>query len=1037
MTKISILSEFSTQQVADAARTLYHIEGRVQRLNGERDLNFLIDSGEQQFVFKISHQTENVAMLECQHIVFQRLSQTARHKAGRLQMPKTIQSRNGKPFESIISARGHKHLCRMVSFISGRLLSAVNPQTPALLENLGETVGEIDLALVDFKHPAIERALLWNMNDAISTLKQCKPLLDDDERIELIDYFQNRFAERVMPVADKLRFGAIHNDVNDHNVIVTGSKYEQQRVKGVIDYGDMVYSWIAVDPAVAAAYAMLDKPHPLDVAASVIKGYHRKFPLSEVEISVLFELMCMRLCLSVCICASHQALSSDNPYLRISEQSAWATLHQIRQIPADFAHYLLRACCGYPPVPISERVTQWLRSHSAQFNSIVHANLKTEPLLIVDASVGSVQMPNASTPIDPIQVAKTISRTIEEQKCVAAIGKYDEYRLIYNSADFTDVTGHRRTLHLGIDVFTPAESTIYAPLGGQVYGMDNDDTPMSYGGVLILQHDFSDAQGRGTFYTLYGHLKPASLAPHTVGDSIESGQKIADIGEIHENGHWPPHVHFQIITDMLGRGGSFAGVGTHAHRNVWLNLCPDANLILGIPDAHLNPQTNDPNKLADSISSNRTPSLNPAPSPSYRQPIHVVRGSMQYLYDYTGRQYLDTVNNVSHVGHCHPNVVVAMQQQSGVLTANTHYLHAQIASYSERLLAKFPTPLDVCFLVNSGSEANDLALRLARNYTRQNDTIVLDHAYHGNLTSLIEISPYKHNGVGGVGAPSHIHPTMMPDMYRYSGADSDALLDYVDSLKEALQSAEQHSGVAAFIAESMLGCGGQIVLPDGYLSAVYQQIRDSGGLCIADEVQTGFGRVGSHYWAFQTQHVIPDIVTLGKPMGNGHPLGAVITTREIADAFNNGMDCYNIAGNSFGGNPVSCAIGTAVLDVIEQENLQQHTADVGAYFHQKLNQLKSCHPIIGDVRGLGLFIGVELVNNHHDMQPAVEQANYIVERMQQKGILTASGGALHNVLKIKPPLCFTNDNVEQFTTALDDVLKEDFAQPDIIGLLNE
>ncbi len=1035
MTKTCILPEFLDQQAADAAKILYGIEGTIKRLNGERDLNFLITSAasqsqQRQVVFKIANSQENAAMLECQHDVFTAMAKVDRGD-GAVAAPKTIQSVNGKSVESVISASGEQHFCRAVGFVAGRLMSAVNPHTAELLESLGETVGQVDQVLADFKHDAIERPLLWNMNDAVEILERYKPLLGDDSKTELIALFQNRFIRRVLPLAHQLRFGAIHNDANGDNVIVEGGPWNQ-RVKGIIDYGDMVYSWIAVDPAVAAAYAMLDKHHPLDAAASVIKGYCRKFPLTEVEISVLFELMCMRLCLSVCICAEQKSQSPDNEYLRISEQSAWRALAQLQLISADFAHYLFRDSCGYAPVPTTARVVSWLQSNSEQFKSIVEVDLRADPLLILDVSVGSAQMPNPAETIDPVRAAKNILRAIEDAQCVAAIGKYDEYRLIYSAEDFTDATGHRRTLHLGIDIFMPAGSTLYAPLAGKIHGVENNHDDLGYGGTLILEHLVDGKDGALKFYTLYGHLRPVSLAHHTIGDAVAPAQKIAELGDIHENGHWPPHVHFQIITDMLGQTDTFVGVGSHAHRNIWLNLCPDANMILGIPgipDSRLNPHTNDPDKIAESIASSRAQSLSPSLSLSYRQPIHLARGSMQYLYDYSGQKYLDAVNNVAHVGHCHPQVVEAARRQSGVLNTNTRYLYSQIEKYSERLLNKFPDPLSVCFLVNSGSEANDLALRLARHYTRRKDIIILDHAYHGNLASLIEISPYKHNGPGGAGAsshipPSHIHIATMPDRYRgpYS-SEANAVLEYVDSVKDALQSAENQSGAAAFIAESILGCGGQMVLPDGYLTAVYEQVRDFGGLCIADEVQTGFGRVGSHFWAFASQDVIPDIVTLGKPMGNGHPLAAVITTREIADEFNNGMEYFN----TFGGNPVSCAIGDAVLEVIEHEQLQQNALRVGAQLLAQLSELKARYPLIGDVRGLGLFIGIELVDDRESLQPAAEQADYIVERMKQEGVLISADGPLRNVLKIKPPLCFTEENVDQFTSTLEQVLKEDFA----------
>lgn len=1026
MTETCILPEFSEQQAAEAAKTLYNIEGEIKRLNGERDLNFLITSATGQVVFKIANSQENIAMLECQHALFSTIAKDN----SEISAPKTILSLDGKPVESVISASGQKHYCRMVSFIAGRLLSEVNPQTANLLESLGETVGQVDKVLADFEHPAMQRPLLWNMNDAVEILERYKPLLKDEQKTDLINLFQNRFTNRVIPLSDKLRFGAIHNDGNDNNVIVEGAGAYDQRVKGIIDYGDMVYSWLAVDPAIAAAYAMLDTPQPLDAAASVIKGYHRKFPLSEVEISVLFDLMCMRLCMSVCICAEQQYQQPGNQYLRISEQAAWSLLAQLQFISSDFAHYLLRDSCGYPPVPTTARVVSWLQSNCEQFESVVACDLRTDPLLILDFSVGSPQMPNPAETMTPARAAKHIFRAIEDAQCLAAIGKYDEYRLIYSGEDFIDATGNRRTLHLGIDIFMPAGSALYAPLAGTIYGAENNDAALDYGGTLILEHLINDEEGALKFYTLYGHLKPDSLAHHAIGDTVQPAQKIAELGDIHENGNWPPHVHFQIVIDMLEKTNTFAGVGSHAQRNVWLDLCPDGNIILGIPGiqaAQLNQPANNPDRLAEKILSSRAQSLSQSLSLSYRQPIHLARGSMQYLYDYSGRKYLDAINNVAHVGHCHPKVVAAEQQQSGVLNTNTRYLYSQLEKYSERLLAKFPQPLNVCFLVNSGSEANDLALRLARSHTRRKDLLILDHAYHGNLASLIDISPYKHNGIGGAGAPGHIHTAMMPDRYRcpYS-SEANAVLEYLDSVKDALQAAERQSGAAAFIAESMPGCGGQIVLPEGYLAAVYEQVRDFGGLCIADEVQVGFGRVGSHFWAFQCHDVVPDIVTLGKPMGNGHPMAAVVTTREIADGQTEGMEYFS----TFGGNPVSCAIGDAVLDVIEQTQLQQNALTVGTQLLLQLNVLKENYPLIGDVRGAGLFIGIELVNDHESLHPAAEQADYIVERMKQEGVLISADGPLRNVLKIKPPLCFSAENVDQFSATLTRILQEDFAQPE-------
>jgi 4-aminobutyrate aminotransferase-like enzyme len=354
-----------------------------------------------------------------------------------------------------------------------------------------------------------------------------------------------------------------------------------------------------------------------------------------------------------------------------------------------------------------------------------------------------------------------------------------------------------------------------------------------------------------------------------------------------------------------------------------------------------------------------------------------------------------------------------------VLNTNTRYLHDNIIRYAERLTATLPDPLNVCFFVNSGSEANDLALRLARNFTGRQDTIVVDGAYHGNLSSLIEISPYKFDGPGGKGEPAYTHTAVMPDSYRgpHKGVQSGPeYAAHVRQIIENLQQQGRQPGV--FIAESVLGCGGQIVLPDGYLVESFRLIRAAGGVCIVDEVQVGFGRVGSHFWGFETQGVVPDIVTMGKPIGNGHPLAAVVTTAEIAQAFHNGMEYFS----TFGGNPVSCAVGLAVLDVIEQEQLQQNALRVGEHLKAGLAGLMARYPIIGDVRGLGLFLGIELVRDRKTLEPAAEEASAIVEQMKQRGILLSTDGPLHNVIKIKPPIVFTEGDADFLVAALDQVL---------------
>ncbi len=406
-------------------------------------------------------------------------------------------------------------------------------------------------------------------------------------------------------------------------------------------------------------------------------------------------------------------------------------------------------------------------------------------------------------------------------------------------------------------------------------------------------------------------------------------------------------------------------------------------------------------------------------SVAYREPLKIVRGAGQYLYDHAGRPYLDLVNNVCHVGHCHPHVVAAGQRQMALLNTNTRYLYDGLTEYAERLSATLPDPLEVCFFVNSGSEANELALRLIRCHTGRRDLLVVDGAYHGHTGGLIAISPYKFMAAGGTGAPeSWVHIVPMADGYRgpHKGLGGAAGRAYGDEVGRVIEAAA--APVSGFIVESLLSCGGQIIPPEEYLETAFTHVRAAGGLCVADEVQVGFGRVGTHFWGFELQRVIPDIVVMGKPIGNGHPLSAVVTTREIADSFDNGMEFFS----TFGGNPVSCAIGMAVLDVVEEECLQEHALRIGGRLRDGLLELATRHPIIGQVRGAGLFLGVELVRDHDTLEPADSEATEIVNRMRGRGILLSTDGPLHNVLKIKPPMVLSEYDVEMVVRTLDDEL---------------
>jgi len=468
-------------------------------------------------------------------------------------------------------------------------------------------------------------------------------------------------------------------------------------------------------------------------------------------------------------------------------------------------------------------------------------------------------------------------------------------------------------------------------------------------------------------------------------------------------------------------------------RNTFYKACG-----LTIPD-----QTKSKNKLL----LERNKYLPSSLSLSYNEPLGMTRSALQYMYDDEGNTYLDCVNNIPHVGHSHPRVVKAGQQQMGRLNTNTRYVYNSLNEYAKRLLSKFPDRLSKVLFVNSGSAAADLAIRLARNHTGKDNFIVLDHAYHGNVSTAIALSPYKFNHKGGSGKPHNTHIAPIPDTYRGKyrtpnvrtiprgrpespsgrpeipsgrpeiprGRPVNIGKKYADELRNMISDDEViQNNLAGFIAESIPGCGGQIVLPENYLGEVYDTIHSYGGVCIADEVQNGFGRMGKTFWGFELYNVVPDIVILGKPMGNGHPIGAVVFTDEISASFENGLEFFS----SFGGNPVSCEIGLAVLDAIEDGALQENARKVGEFIMAELIKLQKrenskLNPVIGDVRGQGLFIGIELVKDIRTREPNPDAAFYLVNDMKKQGILLSTDGPDENVIKIKPPLCFTMDNAKE------------------------
>ncbi len=1013
--------KFSRDEATQIAQTLYGIVAEAKDLPSERDQNFLLllSSGQKR-VLKIANAVEDRQLLEAENDIMRHI------RAQVSACPQLFATIEGDFIAEIESERGRQHFVRLISFLPGVPLGDVKRHSLGLLYDLGRCVGQLDRALSDFDHAAAHRDLHWDLANAVPEIEEHKSLIADPDLRAMVEAVLFAFKRDVVPLLDNLGRSVIQNDANNYNVIVGGGDdldSRNQQVIGLIDFGDLVYSYTVADLAIAIAYAILDKADPLATAAHVVRGYQAEYALSEDEIAALFGLIRIRLCLSVCVAAFQQQQRPDNPYLSISQHAIHNTLPKLVKIHPHLAEATFRQACGLIPDPKARLVTDWLEAHNGGYAPLLGLNLQNKGVLVFDLSVGSPLIQGDPDSISEPELTARLFGRMQAAGVSVGIGRYNEARLIYSAPMFAtaeSLSAERRTLHLGLDLFATAGTAVYAPLAGVVQAWAINSGPQDYGGVVILKHLPADGP---LFYTLYGHLSHRSVTKLSVGQDVAQGEQFATLGSAAENGGWTPHLHFQIITDLLDLDCDFPGVGLISQSEIWTALSPDPNLIVGLPEKCF-PESA-PNK-AETLARRRA-QISRSLSLGYKEPLKIVRGWGQYLYDEVGRKYVDAYNNVPHVGHCHPRVVEAAQQQMMVLNTNTRYLHDNLNQYAERLVATMPDPLKVCFFLNSASEANELAIRLARTYTGQRDMIVLEGAYHGHTNTLIDISPYKHAGPGGKGAPSWVHTAPLADDYRgpYKRHDPQAGQKYARHVAEIIEQLQaKGGGLAGYIAESCPSVGGQIFFPEGYLATVYQHVRQAGALCIADEVQTGYGRTGSHFYAFEAQDVVPDMVILGKPIGNGHPVAVLVTTPEIAAAFDNGMEFFS----TFGGNTVSCAVGLMVLRVVQEENLQSHAFEVGNYLLDKLRPFQDKYAVVGDVRGAGLFMGLELVRDRETLEPAADETSFIVNRMQEHGILLGIDGPLHNVIKIRPPMPFTSDNADFLVSTLDKILSEDFVK---------
>ena len=592
---------------------------------------------------------------------------------------------------------------RLVTWIEGPLLSAA-PRSLTQLGNLGAFMGRLSRAMQGFGHPAAFRPdFLWSL-DAVGNLAAWAEDIADPSRRALVQALFARYQARIAPRLPGLRASVLHQDANENNIIVDAA--DPDRIVGVIDFGDMAFGRTINELAITLAYALLDADDLYAAMRAIIASYVGEFPIEEGEAEVLYDLMRMRLAASVCISSRRAGAQPDNEYLTISQEPAFKLLERLNSLDPEFMVALCRHSAGFA----ATRTEAAVRAHLAEAEAapLFRPDIARSARIALLTDAPPADMPPVTDRAWDGWFAAQRPANLPDNIGFYGLGAYGENRSVYTAPQFADAaSAERRTRHLGIDVFAPAGTPVHAPFAGRVHTVAYNANPLDYGHTLILEHE---TDGGVPFYTLYGHLGGSLPDLLSEGDSVAAGDLIAHLGDWPENGGWAPHLHFQVMTDMLSQKGNFFGVGHDSLWDVWSGICPDPNLILRLAPESFAVDPNPPEALLE----RRAKAIGPSLSISYAEKLKIVRGQGPWLIDHTGRHYLDAVNNITHVGHCHPKVVDAIARQAAVLNTNTRYLNDLMLEFSERLTAKLPGDLRAAYFVNSGTEANELALRIAR-----------------------------------------------------------------------------------------------------------------------------------------------------------------------------------------------------------------------------------------------------------------------------------------------------------------------------------
>ncbi|PRA70188.1 hypothetical protein CQ065_05765 [Pseudomonas sp. MYb187] len=950
----------SEQQALRVLQERYGLSGSLQSLGSQQDLNFRVDAPSGRYVLKICHGTYAVAELEAQHAALGFLRERG------LPVPAVIGATSGEQLLAL-DLDGQPLRVRLLDYIEGQSLTRLKHMEPQLIAELGRLCARIDQALADFNHPGLERTLQWDPRHAQALIAHLLPVLAEGPRKAQVLEAARKAEQRLQPLLEQLPMQAVHLDITDDNAVWQRDDQRQWQLQGVIDFGDLMHTWRIADLAVTCA-ALLHHAEgdPLRILPAV-EAYHALNPLTEAELKALWPMIVARA--AVLVLSSEQQLSVDpgNAYSRDNLAHEWEIFDVATGVPFELMEAAILQVAGLD-VPAVDLASSAPLLPGLQAGSVMPVDLG---VLGRHFQAGNWEQAGIDQQL--------LSEQAGEQG--AACSLYGQYRL---SQTHIDNPQEPATFALSVELQLPAGMAVQAPWAGTWQ-------PAAVGQGCL--------QGEQCSLWLKGLADtPAAGTQVSAGQSLGQSSGLLTVQLCRVAGLQPPAF---VVPSRAA---------------AWQALCPSPQALLGF-DCNAEPLVD-----ARQLLERRDASFARSQKHYYQQPPHIERGWRNYLIDMQGRSYLDMLNNVAVLGHGHPRMVNEAARQWSLLNTNSRFHYAAIAEFSERLLELAPEGMDRVFLVNSGTEANDLAIRLAWAFSGGRDMLSVLEAYHGWSVATDAISTSIADNPQALSTrPEWVHPVIAPNTYRgaYRGEGSAAeYLADVDAKLDAL-AAEQRQ-LAGFICEPVYGNAGGISLPPGYLQQAYAKVRAAGGVCIADEVQVGYGRLGEYFWGFEEQGVVPDIITMAKGMGNGHPLGAVITRREIAEA----LEAEGYFFSSAGGSPVSCRIGMAVLDVMGEEGLWNNARDVGRHFKARLQALVDKHPLAGAVHGSGFYLGLELVRDRDTLEPATEETTTLCNRLRDLGIFMQPTGDYLNILKIKPPMCTTRASVDFFVDSIDQVLSE-------------